>query len=124
MPAVVTREPIFKPEISFEIDEAVSEERATIVHCTVIFDSIIRIWKTTYLIQNDGSRKQLLYAYHIPEYPNWALVTGGHVFTLVFEGLDKGCVLFDLLEDIPQPGGFHIEGIRRNKQDVYKVDVW
>lgn len=124
MPAVITRKPVFKPKIAFEAEAAMLEERATIVHCTVIFDSAIRIWKTTYLIQEDGIRKQLLYAYHIPEYPNWAIVPGGHVFTLVFEGLDKGCVLFDLLEDIPVPEGFHIVGIRRNRQDVYRVDVW
>ena len=31
--------------------------------------------------------------------------------------------VFDLIEEIHEPGGFKIYGIRRNKSDVYRVDI-
>lgn len=127
MSATIIQKPIFKPNINFQVQPETLEERATIVHCTVkgydFFPMGIRIWPTTFLIQQNGERKKLLQAYNIAAYPNWKWVFNGHVFTLVFEGLDKDCLLFDLLEDIPQPGGFRIENIERNKQDVYWVEV-
>src|SRR5687767_741181 len=115
--------PVFKPDINFQVKPDVSEERSTIVHCLLVDWNAIRIWPTTYLVQEDGTRKKLLQAYNISEYPNWKFVFPGHCFTLIFEGLDKSCLLFDLLEDIPQPGGFHIENIERNKTDVYWIEV-
>jgi len=41
-------------------------------------------------------------------------------FTLIFEGLDKPRKHFDLVEDIPEPGGFII---KRNKSDVYDIFI-
>jgi hypothetical protein len=127
MAATIVEKPIFKPNISFQIEADTLEERSTIVHCTVKADEFwptgIRIWPTTFLIQENGERKKLLQAYNIAPYPNWKWVLNGHVFTLIFEGLSKDCMLFDLLEDIPQPGGFHIENIERNKLDVYWVEI-
>jgi hypothetical protein len=32
-------------------------------------------------------------------------------------------VLFDLVEEITDPGGFHVPGILRNGMDVYRVDL-
>lgn len=122
-PVITKTKPTFKPEIDFAVQPAVDEERSTIVHCTVHELTLIRIWPTTYLIQEDGVRKKLLHAYNITEYPDWKWAFPGHRFTLVFEGLDKHCLLFDLLEDIPQPGGFHIANIERNNADVYWLDV-
>jgi hypothetical protein len=123
MAVVITTKPVFKPHIDFKVQHAVLEERSTIVHCILMEFAAIRIWPTTFLVQDDGSRKKLLQAYHIAEYPDWKIVGPGHCFTLVFEGLDKGCRLFDLFEDIPEPGGFHIENIERNKTDVYRLDI-
>ncbi|GAA4318732.1 hypothetical protein [Flaviaesturariibacter amylovorans] len=114
-------QPVFKPEISFAV-EAV-EERATIVHCTMTEFTAARIWPSTFLIQEDGVRKGLLQAYGITAYPNWKWLLPGETFTLVFEGLDKHCLLFDLLEEIPEPGGFHIANIERNKSDVYRLFI-
>lgn len=122
-PTTTIAEPVFKPGISFQVAHDALEERCTIVHCTVLEETLIRIWPTTFLVQDNGERKGLLQAYHITAYPYWKYVPPGHTFTLVFEGLDKTCFLFDLLEDIPEPGGFHIENIERNKSDVYKVEV-
>jgi len=44
-------------------------------------------------------------------------------FTLIFASLPKTCEVFNLYEDIPQDSGFHIKGIRRNKSDVYNVEI-
>ncbi|HEX2533863.1 MAG TPA: hypothetical protein VHK69_09015 [Chitinophagaceae bacterium] len=121
-PATVTR-PTFQPDISFEVQTEHLEERCTIVHCTLRYFTLIRIWPTTYLIQENGTRKKLLHAFQIAPYPDWKFVGPNHCFTLVFEGLDRGCQRFDLLEDIPEEGGFSVPGIRRNGQDVYWVEV-
>ncbi len=116
---VTIKQPVFKPRIDFKIKEQFAEERSTIIHCTMAYSTRIRIWASTFLIQDNGSKKKLLYAYNISEYPVYIQAYSGHSFTLVFEGLDRKCILFDLLEIIPQPGGFHIENIERNKTDVY-----
>lgn len=114
-----------------QIDEALlqqlspEEEGCTIIHCSldVAFFTGIRIWPTTYLVQEDGSRRKLIKAFHISLYPNWLLIYGPHRFTLVFERLGKDCRRFDLLEDIPEPGGFHVPGINRNNTDVYHLFI-
>lgn len=43
----------------------------------------------------------------------------GRGFTLIFEELSKGCKNFDLIEMIPQSGGFEAFNISRNNMDVY-----
>ena len=74
-------------------------------------------------MQEDGARKKLLQAYNISSFPIWKMVNSGHRFTLIFEGLDKSCKIFDLLEDIPEPGGFNIKNITRNTTDVYWLGI-
>jgi hypothetical protein len=37
--------------------------------------------------------------------------------------LPSDCKTFTLKEEIPEPGGFEVKGIRRNKTDVYRVTV-
>jgi hypothetical protein len=122
MPATINA-PVFKPAIEFKVEPEMNEERTTIVHCIVEDGFAVRIWPTTYLVQENGVRKNLLFAYNIAAYPHWKWIFPGHRFTLVFEGLDRGCQVFDLLEDIPEPGGFYVPGISRNSSDVYQVDV-
>ena len=127
LPAITIQKPKFTPEIDFRLQTEVSLEKSTIVHCRLSgdydFPAAIRIWPTTFLVQDNSDRKKLLHAYNIAPYPNWKIVNEGHVFTLVFEGLDKNCLLFDLIEDIPEFGGFTFENIKRNDTDVYWVDV-
>jgi hypothetical protein len=55
--------------------------------------------------------------------PEWTYVPEGKTsrFTLIFAPLPKSCEFFDLLEDIPETGGFFIQNIKRNKSDVYHV---
>jgi hypothetical protein len=119
----IVRKPLFKPEISFDVSLQEEVEKATVIHCLLRNSSCLRIWPTTYLVQQDGVRKSLLQTYNIPAYPDWKYLRAGHQFTLVFEGLDSPCTVFDFLEDIPEPGGFEEKNIRRNKEDVYWIDI-
>lgn len=108
---------------------SVREERQTILHCSLpqaptggtSWDILIRIWPTTFLVQEDGTRRKLLFTEGIALFPYWLPVRLPYTFTLIFEGLDPACKTFDLLEEISQPGGFHVTGIARNGSDVYHV---
>jgi hypothetical protein len=122
MPVITTTKPVFKPEINFQVEHEHLEERATIIHCTVTITSLIRIWPSTWLIQENGARRKLLHAFNISAYPQWKMVMPGHCFTLVFESLHKDCLLFDLYEENDEPYPFHFENIERNKMDVYWLE--
>jgi len=107
----------------------IDEEGQTIVHidyhCTVKGDRI-RIWKNTYLeSQECGHRAPLLHAENISFHPVWTHIPLGawHRFTLIFGGLPSACKHFDLVEDIPEPGGFVITNIARNAMDVYVLEL-
>lgn len=87
---------------------------------------LIRIWKSTFLIDAAaGARSALLHTENISLAPQWTLIPDNQVFRflLVFEGLPRACRQFDLLEDIPQAGGFHVKSILRNESDVYHIDI-
>jgi hypothetical protein len=111
-----------------EILSQVHEERVVIVHCsyTAALTGGIRIWTSTVLIdRQSGSRSRMLHAENITIAPVWMEVPAGVTarFTLIFAPLPAGCEIFDLYEDIPQAGGFHIRDIRRNKSDIYNVTI-
>lgn len=99
------------------------------VHC--YFNSpgeemLIRIWRSTFLVDTDsGTRAPLVHVENISYAPQWTIMPnrGLFHFLLIFEGLPKACTQFNLLEDIPQAGGFFVEGIQRNKSDVYHIDI-
>ncbi|MGI8597761.1 MAG: hypothetical protein ACR2KB_00770 [Chitinophagaceae bacterium] len=116
--------PAFKPEISFKAKDLASQEKCTILHCTNKSFNRIRIWPNTCLVQKDGSRKKMLHTFNITNYPQWLPVVEGHCFTLVFEGLDKDCHLFSLLEDIPEASGWYVSDISRNEQDLYHLELY
>jgi hypothetical protein len=98
-----------------------SEERQTIVHCTCGEDYAYRIWPSTFLIEHGGGKRaKLITAFNISFAPQWT-VNDSKGFTLIFEGLSKGCTKFDLKEIIPQDGGFEALDIPRNNMDVYEV---
>lgn len=107
-----------------------SLEQQVVVHCRIIFHedpTLMRIWPSTVLLPEIGMpASKLLHAINISLYPVWTYLTSEqspHHFTLIFEGLPKECEVFDLIESIPQPGGFRLTGIQRNEQDVYYVDL-
>lgn len=106
-----------------EVKTLESEERQTIVHCSCDGDGTeaYRIWPSTYLIEQGLNRRvKLITAFNISFAPQWTL-NDGRGFTLIFEGLSKGCTSFDLIEMIPQAGGFEVFNIPRNNMDVYHV---
>ncbi len=122
-----------KPEIGLEvltsISPAVLEDSFVYVHC--YFDNLgeemmIRIWRSTFLIdKSSGSRSSLVHAENITFAPVWTVVPGNIMFhfLLIFSGLPKSCTHFDLIEEIPQPGGFYVSNIVRNVTDVYHINI-
>jgi hypothetical protein len=121
--------PRVKPEVSTSIDESVLEDSYVYVHCTYDnpgSNSLIRIWKTTFLVDPASSaRSPLVHAENISLAPQWTLIPDGVPFTflLIFSGLPKPCRRFDLREEIPQPGGFLVTNIQRNETDVYHITI-
>lgn len=108
-------------EEQIEVKTLESEERQTIVHCACAEGMAYRIWPSTYLVEHGSDRRaKLLTAFNISFAPQWCL-SDGKGFTLIFEGLSKGCKSFDLIEMIPQAGGFEVFNIPRNEMDVYHV---
>lgn len=122
-----------KPQVDIEtltgIDASVLEDSYVYVHCyfhNTFKDMLIRIWKTTYLVdKGSGSQSKLIHAENISFAPVWTQIPDGRMYTflLIFSALPKRCISFDLLEDIPQAGGFFIPGIMRNQTDVYHIDI-
>ena len=119
MPSTLIQTPVFRPEVDVEVAFDVMEERSTIIHCTLSITCLLRISPNTFLVQPNGHRKKLLHAYNIASYPNWGIALPDHCFTLIFEGLDKDCAVFDLFEDIKELYPFHFRDISRNRSDVY-----
>jgi hypothetical protein len=119
-----------------EVDELTTTETKTsedsfvYVHChfeNKWQDMLIRIWKTSYLIDHSSEhRSKLVHVENISYAPQWTLVPnyGDYNFLLIFTSLPKSCTSFDLLEQISMPGGFHIKDIVRNETDVYHVNVF
>lgn len=108
-------------QVELEVKTLESEERQTIVHCTCGDDYAYRIWPSTFLIEHGTDKRAgLITAFNISFAPQWTM-NDGKGFTLIFQGLSKGCTAFDLKEIIPQEGGFEVLGILRNNTDVYHV---
>lgn len=113
--------------IATELLTQIEEESQIIIHCHMDctdFADAARIWPTTFIIDKQtGFESQLVHAEGITMYPNWTNIPQGSSlhFTLFFKGLPKSCKSFDLVEIIPQPGGFECRNIPRNNSDVYHV---
>lgn len=108
-------------------ETVVLEQGHVYVHCHFhngSSDSLIRIWRSTYLIpQGSSERSALVHAENISFAPQWTPMPKNREFRflLIFEGLPRDCTMFDLLEDIPEAGGFFAGDIERNSTDVYHV---
>jgi hypothetical protein len=111
------------------IDPELLEDSYVYVHCSFPIsspDMLIRIWKTTFLKDcHSPGQSQLIHAENISYAPEWTMIPdrGTYSFLLIFSALPKTCLLFDLVEDIPQPGGFLVKHIKRNKTDVYRITL-
>lgn len=122
---------IEKPAIDLEVKEKIKEDMALEGQVTIHIDftakiegSLLRIWKTTFLFsKNSAHKSKLLQHFNISLYPQWMLVNLGETirFTLIFSALPKSCTHFDLIEQIPQAGGFAFRNIVRNSTDVYHL---
>ena len=114
-----------------ESDLDVDEERQIIIHCTNdlrdALGSRIRFCPPIYLMDPiTGYKSNLLFAYNIALKPDWTYIPPGHSswkFTLIFGGLPQGCQEFDLIEVESGFGILDIEGITRNKEDIYHVII-
>jgi len=106
-----------------------NEEQQVIIHCSIYGmdpGDAARIWKSTYLIDKEtGKTYNLLFADGISFAPQWTLIPFNKPleFTLIFKGLPKSCKLFDLVEIIPEEGGFEVLNVNRNSTDVYYVTI-
>ena len=124
---------ITKPEVDVEVlshfDAQTLDDSFVYVHCyfhNKWENMLIRIWKTTFLVDSDSAtRSKLVHAENISLAPVWTQIPNGGVysFLLIFSGLPKSCKQFDLVEEISEPGGFFIQNISRNETDVYHIDV-
>jgi len=117
------------PEVVTSIDSSVLEDSHVYVHCyynPTEKNTLIRIWRTTYLVDlASGSKSELLHAENISIAPQWTTIPDRtrYSFLLIFSALPKSCQRFDFREEISQPGGFLVKNIPRNEQDVYHVEI-
>lgn len=133
MSTIIKEIPTLKPEIGTEVLTSIDPNSLTdsyvYVHChyqNEYDEMFIRVWRSTFLIdRTSDSRAQLVHAENISYAPQWTFIPGKQLYTflLIFSALPKDCKVFDLVEDIPQAGGFHVSGIARNGQDVYHVTI-
>lgn len=110
-----------------ELESQIHEQGQVVVHCilTSILPTYIRIWPSTFLYDHHSPHKsELIHAEKISYYPVWTLTEGGETyFSLIFSGLPKSCILFDLIEHCSNEGGaFKVLSIPRNERDVYYVE--
>ncbi len=103
-------------------------ERNMVVHCYIPLqrNGLVRIWNTTYLQDAHSSERTILkHAFGVSLAPVWTRVDSDclYHFILVFGALSKSCTSFHLQEIIPEPGGFFIQNISRNTQDIYHVNI-
>lgn len=131
MPNTIVREKIRKKIVQTEMREelarAIKPHGQVTVH--IIFPAqmdgyYLRIWKSTFLYSRSSDHKSsLLHVENISIAPYWTEVKPHqtHTFTLIFEGFPADVLVFDLTEEIPEPGGFHYANIVRNEQDVYWI---
>ena len=123
-------QPAVDDETKRQLQLLADKEHQVVLHCrhtgNPFGGSRIRIWKSTFLLPHHSSHKcQLIHTEKVSIAPKWTWVHEFETFTftLVFSGLPKDCVVFDLVEDIPEPNGFVVTGIARNRSDVYLIDL-
>lgn len=129
------KEPPFKakPEVDLELLAVLRpdllNDSYVYVHChfnNVWDNTLIRIWKSTFLVDRDSpSKSELVHAENISMAPQWTIIPDRQPFSflLIFSSLPKNCVIFDLVEDIAEADGFHVRNVKRNEKDVYHINL-
>jgi len=121
--------PVVDDSVLASIEPSILEDSFVYVHCSFDNswkDALILIWKTTFLVDHtSGAKSSLIHAESISIAPLWTIIKDNstHNFILIFSALPKSCTKFDLIEEIPQPGGFLVKDIQRNPRDVYHVTL-
>ena len=135
MPLPTIKDPPVKAKPSVDMDVLASihpelmDDSYVYVHCHFenhTENMLIRIWRTTFLIDSASTTKaQLIHAENISYAPQWTIVPDRQPFgfLLIFPGLPKSCSQFDMVEEIAEPGGFFVRNIQRNETDVYHVEL-
>jgi hypothetical protein len=127
--APAKEKPVVETDVLASVDHRLLDASYVYVHCyfnNPADEMLIRIWRSTFLIdRTSGARSELIHAENISYAPRWTIVPKKTQFSflLIFSALPKDCTVFDLLEDIPQTGGFFVSGIKRNSLDVYHVRI-
>jgi hypothetical protein len=125
----VRARPSVDVELLFSIHPELLNDSYVYLHCSfdnTFKEALLRIWRTTYLIDRaSGNKSSLIHAENITFAPQWTLIPDNSLYTflLIFHALPKSCLLFDFVEEISQPGGFFVQNIARNRSDVYHVLV-
>ena len=98
------------------------DEGQVTLHMRTRLGGGVRIWPSIKLrCQTTGTESKFIHAVGLSPFPSWTRVEPGGAYTLLFEALPSSCRAFDLIEDIPQPGGIVVEDIARNGKDVYRL---
>lgn len=109
-----------KPKVSIHFKPEIDDTGQVIIHGKSS-GGRTRLWPDHTVLIPHGFNKicKLVYSEGISLYPNWS--NGDIKFIMIFEGLPNGCQAFDLIEQIPESGGFKFPNITRNNSDVYKL---
>ena len=124
---IVIHSPVIDPALIEELSLKIDEDAQVIVHChypPTKYGFNIRIWENTYLKpKSSAHRCPLVHFENISKFPIWTTIPPGmpYTFTLFFSALPKDCAIFDLHEEIPENGGFHVRNIERNESDIYHL---
>lgn len=113
-------------EIQINIATAEEVEGQTTVHCYCHVNGGIRIWPTTFIIDNLGNSYKLLHAFGIPLYPIYMPVNNSVTrFTLIFPTLNNSASSFHIIEQIPETemGAFYTEVILKNNTGIYLTKI-
>ena len=82
----------------------------------------VRIWPSIVLrCRMTGQEVKLVRAIGLAPFPAWTRLELGGAYTLLFPPLPAECPAFDILENIPEPGGLIVRNIVRNATDVYRL---
>lgn len=98
------------------------DEGQVTIHMRTRLGGGVRIWPSVRLrCRSTGIESKFLHAVGLSPFPTWTRVEPGGAYTLLFEPLPSDCQSFDLVEEIPQPGGLVVRDIARNGKDVYRL---
>ena len=98
------------------------DEGQVTIHMRTRWGGGVRIWPSIKLrCRTTGTESKFIHAVGLSPLPDLDAGGTGGAYTLLFEALPSSCRAFDLIEDIPQPGGLIVEDIARNGKDVYRL---